>query len=279
MIRTLKGAALGAVAAVLLAGAPAEAAKRLKKGPVTLDPKLGYVLVRVGPSTKASGKAPNLYIWRFDQARSEIRTGGKKDPARIAKGEDASATFGDRPFMATGDAGVFITSVTPGDYVIHGTESTCFCLGSYAFTVKPGEITDIGTVLIGPENGESKAPELGKLKLAEDILEREFAVNDAMIVRAAAEGDPLPAEVKALPLRRAELKADVRFPNRGPVRFLYPGGLLINRAEGLGPLSPGDGRDMVKRLRGDPDVKAQPLAQPEEKKEEAGAKKAAAKPR
>lgn len=261
-----------AAAAMLLQSAPLDAAKRLKKGALKLDPKLGYVLVRVGPTAGSKGKAPNLYIHRFDPARGELRTSRKADPARVAKGEDTTAVFGDRPFMGAGEAGVFISSVTPGDYVIHGTESTCFCLGTYAFSVQPGEITDIGTVTIARENGLTKTAALKEYVLSDDLLEREFVVTDVIAVQAAREGDALPPEVGTARVTRAALTEGTRFLNRGTTRVLYPGGLLINRAAGLPAPQSGDGREVVARiLADDKEVSAKPAAAAKEKVAKDGA--------
>lgn len=262
-----RSAALAALAASLMLGSPALAFKRLKTGPVVIDPALGYVLVRIGPTRGDKGKAQNLWIWRYDPERGEIRTLGKKDPSRIPKGEDAGAYFGDRPFMINDEGSVFITSVTPGEWVIHGTETTCLCLGSYAFTVKAGEITDLGTVLIARENGKSDVPALAEQTLAEDLLDRGFVVNDVVQVRPAADGDSLPPEVASLPIVRAQLTEDVRFPNRGPTRYLFPGGLLINRALGLPAPVNGDGSALLARVRGDEDVLTRPIvSKPKEEK-------------
>lgn len=266
-----------AAATALIQSAPADAAKRLKKGALKLDPKLGYVLVRVGPTAGSKGTAPNLYIHRFDAARGELRTSRKSDPARVGKGEDTTAVFGDRPFMAAGEAGVFISSVTPGDYVIHGTESTCFCLGSYAFSVRPGEITDIGTVTIARENGMTTNAALKAYTLSDDLLEREFVVTDIIAVQPAREGDALPPEIGSGGVRRAALTEGTRFLNRGTTRYLYPGGLLINRAAGLPAPRSGDGAEVVARiLADDKEVSAKPAAA---KEKDAEAAKGRAKPR
>ena len=55
-----------------IGGATADAAKQLKKRQVQIDARLGYVLARIGPTLNARGRAPHLYLWRFDPARGEI---------------------------------------------------------------------------------------------------------------------------------------------------------------------------------------------------------------
>lgn len=237
------------IAAVAVAPEGAEATRQLRKGPVQLDNALGYVLVRIGPTRNRAGRAQRLYLWRYDSDRGEVRTSRRRDPAQVPRGEDAFARLGDRPFAVAGETGIFLASLTPGEYVIHGTESTCFCLGSYSFTVRAGEITDIGTVMIDAENGRSSSAALQEHRLPDDILGRSYAVNDVMLVRPASEGDPLPTEIANLRVTRAELRADARFINRGPVRPMYPNGLLLARAASLDPPVPGDGAAAVERLR------------------------------
>lgn len=275
MKRALLSFGAGALIVLSFASAPAEAAKRLKPGQVQLDPALGYVLVRVGPKIGKKEKAPNIYIWRFDPASNRLRTTRKSDPSRVAKGEDVSVFFGDRPFVTTTGESAFLASVTPGDYVIHGTESTCFCLGSYRFSVKAGEVTDIGTVIVAREDGGTGYEELRSHRVASDLLDRPFAVTDIIAVRPAGEGDPIPADLAQAKIVRAELVADVRFPNTGPTRVMYPGGLLVNRAAGLPAPVSGDMKALVDSLRpagADEGIVAAPVP---EKEQPASAEKAA----
>jgi hypothetical protein len=267
MTRLLRLAAL-CIAASLPSGA-ALAAKSLKPGVVKLDPALGYVMVRIGPTVGKKFRSSPLYLWRFDPLTSEVRTKRKKDPARVPKIEDDSVSLGDRVFVAGERTSVFLSSITPGDWVIHGSVKTCLCLGSYRFTVKPGEITDLGTVLIQSEAGGIDVPELRLESMSMDLLERPYAVPEAIFVKAAAEGDMVPAEVKDLVIKRAELVSDVRFANRAGLRYLYYGGLLVNRAVGLPKMASGDGKalvEAVERKSGDTEVVAKPVLQGEEPK-------------
>ena len=245
-----------ALTSALALSPPATAAIRHKPGTFKMDATLGHVLVRVGPTFGKKQKTPSLYIWRYDAVRSEIRTAKKKDLAKVPKGEDAGASFGDRVYQPGDKVSIFVTSLTPGEYVIHGSESTCLCLGTYRFTVKPGEITDIGTVLIANENGsDSGIPELAGQKASSDLFERPFAISDAIYVRAATEVDTVPVDMQSLPRTRANLIPDARFANRGPTRLLYPAGLLLNRAVGLATPVPGDMKALVDRIVAEADEK------------------------
>ncbi|HEX8384343.1 MAG TPA: hypothetical protein VF592_13340 [Sphingomonas sp.] len=246
------------VAAVPLA-APVHAAKRIKPGPVSLDPKLGYVLVRLGPTQGKKGKAAEVHLWRYDVARGDIRFAKKKDPNPVPKGEDASVAIGDRPFAPGLDNSSFLVSLTPGDWVIHGTATTCFCLGSYRFAVRPGEITDIGTVLTARDDGSATDATLNRHPVSADITsERGYLVNDQMLVRAATEADRVPAELAGKPLTRAALVPDARFLNRGVTRFGYAGGLLLARAANLEDPVPGDGARAVALVKAGDELRTRP---------------------
>ncbi len=261
--------AIALAAAVLTATPATQAAKGLKPGPVTLDPALGYVLVRIGPTSGKKFKSPALYLQRFDPVTNEVRTRRKKDPARVPKGEDTAVSLGDRVFLAGEQASVYIASITPGEWVIHGSYKTCLCLGSYRFSVAPGEITDIGTVLIASEAGGLFVPGLKREPLAPDLEERPYAVPDVVMVKAVAEGDILPPQVAGLPLKRAELVSDIRFTNRGNLRYLYYGGILVNRAAGLPAPVSGDASAFVERVTkatGEKEVVAKPVLEGEEPK-------------
>ena len=261
---------LALAGAALIATAPAaDAAKGLKPGAVTLDPALGYVLVRIGPTNGKKFRSPALYLWRFDPTTNEVRTRRKKDPARVAKGEDDSVVLGDRVFLAGDRTSVYIASITPGEWVVHGSYKTCLCLGSYRFTVAPGQVTDIGTVLIASEAGGLYVPGLERAPLAPDLEERPYAVPEAIMVRAATDADVLPPEVAGLPLKRAELVPDIRFTNRGNLRYLYYSGILVNRAVGLPAPVSGDARaivDRVMKVANEKEVLAKPVLEGEEPK-------------
>ncbi len=257
------------VSALVVTAPVAHAAKGLKTGPVTLDPALGYVLVRIGPTSGKKFKSPALYLQRFDPVTGEVRTRRKKDPARVPKGEDDAVSLGDRVFLPGESASVYIASITPGEWVVHGSYKTCLCLGSYRFTVAPGQITDIGTVLIASEAGGLFVPGLPREPLAPDLEERPYAVADAIMVKAAVDGDVLPPQVSGLPLKRAELIPDIRFTNRGNLRYLYYGGILVNRAVGLPTPVSGDAKaivDRVTKAADEKEVLAKPVLEGEEPK-------------
>ena len=201
------------------------------KKPVVVDPGKGYVLARVGPSEN-KGQAATIVLFRIDPETSRLRTRDKKSINPVVKGEDSTALIGgNRSFgqvpLTSGQASVFLTSLTPGEWVIVGTQSTCACMGSYRFTVRPGEITDIGTIITGVSDPNSAFAEFRGAAVSPDLLEKPYTVPEAMFARAATESDTVPASLEKFPRTRATLTL---------TRFDNAGGWMINRMSGLPPL-------------------------------------------
>lgn len=256
----------------LLVATPVHAAGRIKPGQFKLDAKLGYILVRVGPTQGKKLKSANLYFWRYDSARGDVRFARKKDANPVPNGEDQSAFVGDRPFVPGPTTSTYLVSVTPGDWVIHGTETTAFAMGSYRFVVRPGEVTDIGTVRIYRDDGSADDPALKRHPVSGDIVaDRAYLVNDQIIVSSASAGEALPG-VKGATIIRATLVPDARFTNRGGTRQGYVAGLLVNRAAGLDDPRSGDGAPMVamvKAAKNDAELKTRPVVEDKAKAEHA----------
>lgn len=241
-----------AAAALLSMPAAAHAAKAVKPGAVRLDPALGYVLVRAGPVIGKKHKASPLFFWRYDAARQAIRTTAKKDPARIAKGEDAGFNIGTVPLELTGaNESAFLMAVTPGEYVFHGTATTCFCLGSVAFTVRPGVVTDVGTVHQASPAAAEGFAEFAGVRASPDLVERGYVLADIASVTPADASARMPAALAGLAVEPAVLRPDQRFVNVAGTRAGYAGGILVNRLHGLPPVVNADGSSMVARHRAD----------------------------
>lgn len=225
-----------ALVAGLIATNPAEAAKQIRvKGPVVVDAKLGYVAARIGPSSE-KGDAETIVLYRIDPETGRLRTRDKNAPNPVVKGEDAVALIGGGKNMSFGvvpvtggSTSIFLTSLTPGEWVIVGTQSTCACMGSYRFTVRPGEITDIGTIVTGAPGPDAPFESLRGPAVAADLLEKPYTVPEAIFAAPAAETDALPQSLAKFTHTRAEL-ALIRFDNAG--------GWLVNRMSGLPPIEP-----------------------------------------
>ena len=225
--RRLLLAALVAALAIP-AAAPAPAAEVLKLAPAALDPKLAYLLVRLG---KRDEKVWNLVSFhRYDAKAEDLRGKGRAKANPVAKGEDKAAVVAAKPFLAEdGNIRTYLVVVTPGRWVVASSPTTTYSLGSYRFDAKAGEITDLGTLYMGAENGSSIWPKLAGLRSAPDIEKRAYTVADALLIEPVSPATAVPAALSALPRQPAAWKRAPRFGNHS--------GQMINAAiplEGAG---------------------------------------------
>lgn len=214
-----------------LGASAADANRPVDQRRFTLDPNLGYLVVRVGPLGSGGG-APPVYFVRLDPDRRTALWAwgaGNLDSRRVL---DGAMIQGRNHWAADGQTGLYVVPVNPGFWVVGGAGATTLSLGSYGFEVRPGEMTYIGTVLTGRQNGESPIPEIAASRLSPDLASfgtlMNIVMSDAVLVRPAAESDPLPASITAFTVTRPALVADVRFDN-----FMRA---LVNRALGLPPI-------------------------------------------
>ena len=224
--------ALLAVCAPLLATTAVEANRPVKQREFSLDPNMGYILVRTGPVSRRGAATNPIFLVRLNpETRTAIWSFGQSFIDRRAN-LDAAMVYGGNHWGTDGNTSVYIVPVNPGFWVVGGAGATTFSLGSYGFQVNAGEITDIGTVLAGREDGESPIPEIAAVRLSQDLVEfgtlMNIVMSDTMVMRPAAEGQAVPAALSAYTVRRAELVPDVRFDN-----FMRA---LVSRAVGLPPL-------------------------------------------
>lgn len=221
--RLLLAAALLGLAA---APASAPAAETMKAAPAALAPGRAYLLVRLG---KRDEKLWNLVSFaRYDSAAEDLRGKGRAKGNPVSKDEDKAAVVDAKPFLSEdGNVRTYLVAVTPGRWVIASSPTTCFCLGSWQFEAKAGEITDLGTLYMGPENGSSIWPRLAAIHSAEDIESRGYTVADALLVQPAGASTAVPAALQALPRRPADYLPAPRFGNHS--------GQLINKALPLEP--------------------------------------------
>jgi hypothetical protein len=217
----LRAAAWLLLVALPCASAPAAAAEVLKAAPAALDGKTAYLLVRLG---KRDEKLWNLVsFYRYDFEAEDLMGKGRSKAHPVPKGGDKVALVDDKPFLAEdGNVRTYLVALTPGTYVIASSPTTCFCLGSYRFEAKAGEIADLGTLYMGAENGSSIWPALASLHSAPEIEKRGYTVPDALLVEPAGSATPVPAALQSLPRRPADYRPAPRFGNHG--------GQLINRA-------------------------------------------------
>ncbi len=205
----------------------------LKPGKIKLDPRLGYVLVRLGP--KAIGKNPAVSVGfsRIDPTTDTFfKFDSPKDvPASFFRSSAVAVNVG-RSFGEVDGTGIYLVGFYPGRWIIGNVGSTCLSLGSYSFDVKQGEVTDIGTLLAAREDGQVSSPEFNDAKLSPDLVEfgtlMNIVMSEALYVKPASDAPTLPKELSAMPVTKAALTPDRRFGNTCMS--------LINRAASLPPI-------------------------------------------
>jgi hypothetical protein len=234
MNRILCAAALAA-----LASAPAAAAP-VKKVPPALNPAKAYVLVEYRLLKNPYGGFPGskktmplntgLFLARYDAEANDIRGLGKAKDNPVPAGEQTGEGFRNKPIAKGEGSRLFLLEVDPGLWVVQGFGNTSFSLGSYAFELAPGEVTDLGVVAAENDWAEGqKPPNAGSVfKMA---LAGPFAKGPAMApmrlsFRPRESGDlALPAGLPADKVKPVTFVPGATFGN-----YL---GSLVNRIEGV----------------------------------------------
>lgn len=208
-------------ASLLASSTAALSADSLKLVPSQLDPAKAYVLVRLGE--RSSDLWNTLTLSPYDAVAEDIRGKGRAKGNPVVKPADRSVLIPAKPFIAEQDhVRTYLVSMTPGKYVIAGSPTTCFCLGSYQFDAAAGQITDLGIIYMAPENGSSSWAALANLRSSPDIEARAYTVADAMAVYPWKSEMSVPAAVASLPKVAAVFSTAKRFGNDQ--------GKLLNRA-------------------------------------------------
>ena len=228
------------LALALLAAASPAVAKPLKVVPPALDPAKAYILVEYklqkNPfagfpgSRKTMPLNTGLVFGRYDPALGDIRGMGKARGNPVAADQLAIEGFRNKPLAKGPGSRLFLLEVDPDLWVVQGFGNTSFSLGSYAFELAPGSITDLGVVTAEPDWAEGqKAADGGDVLTA--ALAGPFAKGPdiapmRLTFRPRGEGDiPIPAGLPADRVRQPAFTPDAKFGN-------YLGG-LVNRIDGV----------------------------------------------
>jgi hypothetical protein len=186
--------------------------------PVTLKPDMGYILVRSSRDERALATInySPILIRTLDPAEIEAAT-------KIDSPHEANVVIprADRPYARTETEITQIIPLKPGTYVLGGlanvlrsgwteiTVVTSLCMGTVAFEVKPGVITDLGTILNAAHVLPTAIPELANVVAGKD-LDMNIALMDVAIRPPASDA---PEALKALPIVPADYRAYGLFPN------------------------------------------------------------------
>lgn len=226
-----------AMAALLASPAPAET---LKKVPPQLNPAKAYVLVEYklqkNPMANFPGSrkymplSAGLVLARYDAALGDVRGFGKAKDNPVPAKQRPTEPFRNRE-LAKGDAArLFLIELEPDTWVIQGYGNTSFSLGSYAFTLEPGTITDLGVAEPAHDWAEgdraATAGDVFKTALLGPFAKRPDIAPMRVAFRPRTAADmAIPAGLPAEKVRPVTFTPDAKFGN-------YLGG-LVNRIEGV----------------------------------------------
>jgi hypothetical protein len=241
-MKTIPLLAAAALALALAAPAPG---KTLKKVPAALNPAKAYVLVEYKlqkntffagfpGSRKTMPLQAGLVFGRYDPALGDIRGLGKATANPVPAGQQPGEGFR-KGSIAKGEAArLYLLEVEPDTWVVQGYSDTSFSLGSYAFELAPGTVTDLGVVTAEQDWAEGQeAPDAGDVLTA--ALAGPFAKGPdiaplRLSFRPRGAGDiSLPAGIPAEKVRPVAFTPGAKFGN-------HLGG-LVNRIEGVNTLA------------------------------------------
>lgn len=227
---------LAAVAALAVA-APATA-ETLKKIPVKLDPGKAYILVEyrlsntLAPGLPGSRKTmpltSGLTFARYDPALGDIRGMGKAKANPVPGKQQAVEAFRNREIVKGDAARLHLIEVEPDTWVVQGWGNTSFSLGSYAFTLEPGTVTDLGvaTAAMDWAEGDRAATTGDVLKTALlGVFAKKIAIAPARVTFRPREAGDMAIPAGLTPVKPVAFTPDAKFGN-------YLGG-LVNRIEGV----------------------------------------------
>jgi hypothetical protein len=227
------------VAAAASMAAPA-AADTLKKVPATLNPAKAYILVeyRLMPNPLASFPGSRktlpltsgLIFARYDAELRDIRGLGRATSNPVPGKQAAIEPFRNREIVRGDAARLHLIEVEPDLWVVQGFGNTSFSLGSNAFRLEPGTVTDLGVAEAAMDWAEGDraqtAGDIFTMALAGPFAKRPDVAPVRVSFRPRTDQDiAVPPSLPRDKLRAVAFVPNAKFGN-------YLGG-LVNRIEGV----------------------------------------------
>lgn len=218
-------------------GASAEA---LKKVPGALNPAKAYVLVEYKLRKNSMSGFPGsskyiplfegLEFARYDPVLSDVRGLGKAISSPVPAKQQVVERFRNRHLVKGEASRLFLLEMEPDTWVIQGWGTTSFSLGSYAFRLDPGTVTDLGVVEADIDRPEdyrpTKASDVVGAALLGPFAKRPDVAPMRLSFRPRSSGDlGVPAGLLQSKVRPVSFTPGAKFGN-------YLGG-LVNRIEGV----------------------------------------------
>lgn len=203
------------------------------KDKIAVDPAAAYVLVEIANLDNAILKGTSvpgaLTLARYDPVGGDVR-GGDRSPGTLLDKNDVLRVVIDRkPIAKSKVSRLYLVQVPADTWVIEGSGTTAFSLGSRTFTAMPGQIVDLGWFDPSVDWLEGEGPK----DMASGLMGAAFfgSVNPKDLRpikldwRPRGAGDlPLPPALAGKSLVAAEYSDGAKFGN-------YLGG-LVNRIGG-----------------------------------------------
>lgn len=215
-------------------------AETLKKVPASLNPAKAYILVeyRLEPnglagfpgSRKTLPLISGLTFARYDAALGDIRGMGRAKANPVPGKQAAIEPFRNREIVRGDAARLHLIEVEPDMWVVQGYGNTSFSLGSYAFKLEPGTVTDLGVAEAAMDWAEGDKAgtvrDIFKAALLGPFAKRPAMAPARVSFRPRIDGDiAVPAGLPRDKLRTVAFVPNAKFGN-------YLGG-LVNRIEGV----------------------------------------------
>jgi hypothetical protein len=118
------------------------------KDKIAIDPAAAYVLVEIANLDNAVLKgtsAPGtLTLARYDPVGGDVRGGDRSPGTMIGKKDVLRVIINNKPIVKSKESRLYLVQVPADTWVIEGSGTTAFSLGSRTFTAAPGQIVDLG---------------------------------------------------------------------------------------------------------------------------------------
>lgn len=143
-------------------------AEPLKAVPASLNPNKAYILVeyKLMPNPMSGFPGSRKYVpliegvsfARYDATAEDIRGLGKATGNPVPAKQMATEPFRSRELAKGEGSRLFLIEVEPDLWVVQGWGNTSFSLGSYAFKLEPGTVTDLGVASSAIDWAEGDGP-------------------------------------------------------------------------------------------------------------------------
>ncbi len=118
------------------------------KDKVVIDPAAAYVLVEIANLDNAILKgttAPGaLTLARYDPIGGDVRGGDRSPGTLLGKKDVLRIVVGSKPIAKSKESRLYLVQIPADTWVVEGSGTTAFSLGSRTFTAAPGQIVDLG---------------------------------------------------------------------------------------------------------------------------------------